>query len=328
MPSSPGIRMSTRHTSGRSRRASSTAALAVGGLADDLDVGLGVKDHRQAGAHQILVVGHQHAHRHRRTSVGSSASTAHPPSGAGPARSVPPSSCTRSVIPSSPKPWLVGRAGSIWPSSVTRSRSVPGALGDPDLHTRGVAGVPQGVGQRLLSQPVDRRVELERKSGQVTCQLHVDDRDRVTARERHQVGDARLGGVLRSRSVAQHPDHRPHLRQRPRRFALDDRQRLERRLGSLPGHRSAGLRLHCDRRDVVGDRVVQLAREADPLLAADLVQRPAPALGAVTERRSARPRRQQDAEPAEDVGRPGVVGDRANDRSDQHHRQANHDLAP
>ncbi len=61
------------------------SGVAVGGLADDLDVGLGVEDHGQAGTHQILVVGHQHSHRHRRTSVSSSASTAHPPSGAGPA---------------------------------------------------------------------------------------------------------------------------------------------------------------------------------------------------------------------------------------------------
>ncbi len=99
--------------------------VAVGGLADDLDAGLRVKDHRQAGTHQVLVVGHQHAHRHRRTFVGSSASTVHPPSGAGPARSVPPSSCTRSVIPSSPKPWFTDRAGSICPSSVTRNRSLP-----------------------------------------------------------------------------------------------------------------------------------------------------------------------------------------------------------
>src|SRR4029450_1164586 len=99
--------------------------VAVGGLADDLDARLRVKDHGEAGTHQILVVGHQHAHRHLRTFVGSSASTVHPPSGAGPARSVPPSSCTRSVIPSSPKPWLPHRAGAICPSSGTRSRSLP-----------------------------------------------------------------------------------------------------------------------------------------------------------------------------------------------------------
>src|SRR4051812_35519549 len=99
--------------------------VAVDGLTDDVDVGLCVKDHGEAGTHQVLVVGHQHAHRHRRTSIGNSASTVHPPPDAGPARNVPPSSCTRSVIPSSPKPWLAGRAGSICPSSVTRSRSLP-----------------------------------------------------------------------------------------------------------------------------------------------------------------------------------------------------------
>ncbi|MGA8211912.1 MAG: hypothetical protein WB798_17370, partial [Nocardioidaceae bacterium] len=33
-----------------------------------------------------VAVGHQHAHRHRRSAVGSSASTVHPPSSAGPAR--------------------------------------------------------------------------------------------------------------------------------------------------------------------------------------------------------------------------------------------------
>src|SRR3954454_11381763 len=101
------------------------SGVAVGGLTDDLDARLRVEDHGEAGTHQVLVVGHQHAHRHRRTSVGSSASTVHPPSGAGPARRVPPSSCTRSVMPSSPKPWLAGRTESICPSSLTRSRSLP-----------------------------------------------------------------------------------------------------------------------------------------------------------------------------------------------------------
>jgi hypothetical protein len=79
---------------------------------------------------------------------------------------------------------------------------------------------------------------------------------------------------------------------------------------------------------VVGDHVVQLAREAHPLLAADLVQRPAPALGAVAERRPACCRRCQDAEAANEVGGAGVVGDRSDDRSDQHKRQPDHDLAP
>ena len=73
---------------------------------------------------------------------------------------------------------------------------------------------------------------------------------------------------------------------------------------------------------------MQLSREGDPLLAADLVQRPATALGAVAERRSARRRSHQNAEPTEELGRPGVVGRNADHRSDQHHRQPDHDLAP
>ena len=41
--------------------------------------------------------------------------------------------------------------------------------------------MPQGVRQRLLRQPVDRRVDLERKFVQVTRHLHVDDRHRFAA---------------------------------------------------------------------------------------------------------------------------------------------------
>ena len=43
--------------------------LAVGGLAHHREVGLGVDDHREAAAHQLLVVGDDHPHRasaHRR----------------------------------------------------------------------------------------------------------------------------------------------------------------------------------------------------------------------------------------------------------------------
>ena len=36
----------------------------VGGLADDLDVGLGVEDHPEPGADDLLVVGDEHADGH------------------------------------------------------------------------------------------------------------------------------------------------------------------------------------------------------------------------------------------------------------------------
>ncbi len=54
-PSSFGIRMSTRHTSGRSLQ----ALRAVGRLAHDLHAALGLEDQPEAGAHHLLVVGDQ-----------------------------------------------------------------------------------------------------------------------------------------------------------------------------------------------------------------------------------------------------------------------------
>ena len=38
----------------------------VGGLADHLDAGLGVEDHPQPGADELLIVGDEHADAHRR----------------------------------------------------------------------------------------------------------------------------------------------------------------------------------------------------------------------------------------------------------------------
>ena len=71
-----------------------------------------------------------------------------------------------------------------------------------------------------------------------------------------------------------------------------------------------------------------LSRESYPFLAANLLQRPSPTLGAVAERRSARRGRRQDAEPTDDVGRSGGVGDRTDDRGGPDHHQPDHDLAP
>ena len=71
---------------------------AVGGLRDDLDAGLRVKDHGQAGPDDVLVVGDQHADRHTGPPCfGTTASTLQPPSGTEPARRVPPRSVARSI---------------------------------------------------------------------------------------------------------------------------------------------------------------------------------------------------------------------------------------
>ena len=55
-------------TSGRARPASWTASCAVGGLADDVDVFLGVKQRRKPRPHQLLVVDQRDAD-HRAAAV-------------------------------------------------------------------------------------------------------------------------------------------------------------------------------------------------------------------------------------------------------------------
>ena len=88
-----GMRMSNRQTSGRSRRASSTAARPSAASPDDLDPGLGVEDHREPGPHHLLVVGDEDPDAHRAAPRrGRTAATVHPRSGFGPASQVPPSS--------------------------------------------------------------------------------------------------------------------------------------------------------------------------------------------------------------------------------------------
>lgn len=75
----------------------------VGGRADHFDVGLGVEQHRQPGAHDGLVVGDEDPDAHRGVPVrGRTASTRQPRSAAGPAWKVPPSSEARSRMPTRP----------------------------------------------------------------------------------------------------------------------------------------------------------------------------------------------------------------------------------
>ena len=73
---------------------------AIRGLADDLDVVLGLQDHPEPGAHQLLIVDHEDTDRpscHRTPPVGtaarssgSRARTRNPPPGCGPASRSPP----------------------------------------------------------------------------------------------------------------------------------------------------------------------------------------------------------------------------------------------
>ena len=86
------MRMSMSTTRGLSRRAAVDGGDAVLDLADDLQLGVGLEDAPQAGAHDGLVVGDEHRDAHGGpASSGSRARTANPPpSGRSPASSSPP----------------------------------------------------------------------------------------------------------------------------------------------------------------------------------------------------------------------------------------------
>ena len=290
----------------------------VGRLADDLDVGLGVEDHRQPGAHQLLVVGDQHPDRHRRHLP--SAARRRPSSrrsGAGPARSVPPSSVRPLGHPDEPVA-AARRPRRVDLAVVAHAQPhAPALAGDPDRRRgwrSGRAAARWSPTPAPAGRPPRRPVAEVRRGRRRAS--HLDDRGRrrrAPARPGRRCPAA--GRTSARRSVAQHPDHRAHLGERARRLGLD-RPRAPRRAASgrcrpRPGRPGPGSR--SPRR---GGRPCRAARgRGRPAPGCGSGRaRAAPALGAVAERRAERRRRQQDAEPADDVGDPGVVGDRADDR--------------
>ena len=97
---------------------------AVGGRADDLQVGLGVQDRGESVADHLLVVGDDRAGHRSAPGVGRLAHTRSPPSGDGSVTRVPPRKAARSRIPARPCP---GRSSvRTAPSSSTVIPTSPG----------------------------------------------------------------------------------------------------------------------------------------------------------------------------------------------------------
>ena len=106
---------------------------AVRGFADDLDVGLGVQDHAEPRADEVLVVGDQHAHRHVvHRFLGSDAVARHPPPGEGRPRRAA-QSAARSRIPRDAES---GRDGGRLGTVVGASRCTATVV-DAHVHVRG-----------------------------------------------------------------------------------------------------------------------------------------------------------------------------------------------
>jgi hypothetical protein len=84
-----GMRMSSSATWGRSRGHEFDRLRAFAGLGDDVDVGFGVQQLDQAGAHQLLIVAHDYPDAHAEA-AGSRAWTRKLSSARDPASSEPP----------------------------------------------------------------------------------------------------------------------------------------------------------------------------------------------------------------------------------------------
>ena len=190
--------------------------------------------------------------------------------GAGPAVSSPPCRAARSRMPISPSP----------PGAGGRTGRAAAVVGDLDLQlVRPVAQEDGGarrarvlerVGQRLLHDPVGRHVDGRRQRAPLA--LHVDvDRELRAAQRGRAAGraDRRPGrGARSSGSPAwrRNPSRRCSSVTAWRLEASIERQRRGRlrRLAVHHDPRRPGLDAH--HADVVGDDVVQLARDPHPLV--------------------------------------------------------------
>ena len=298
IPSSRGIRMSIRTTSGRTRRTRSSAArpssasptssrssselikvrspIRTSGWSSTTTTGSG---------RRVAPAGSVTGDRRRGPTSGSSARSTRPPTRARPSVTVPPSEAARSRMPRIPLPSSSRAAPG--PSSLTSTTSASGPAGDPDGRP-GVAGVPDDVRQALLHDPERRLVH---RGGQRLAARRARGRRRSAGRPRaapptRSSSRSRPGGrrPRLARRVPEHPQRRPQLGQRVPARAPD---RLERRAhlrrDRLPGRpllvehvqRDAGL--HGHHRQAVADDVVHLAGDPQPLL----VRRPAAVLLAV-----------------------------------------------
>ena len=145
--------MSISTTSGAGAATRATR-LTVDGVADHRDVRLGVEDHPQPRAHELLVVGEQDADHAGLPSSGTvRAREAAPGAGAGLA-ACRRTSETRSRIPTRPRPPLAGARRASRPAGVGHLDVEAVALVAHATSTRHRTGVLERVGQGLLHDSV------------------------------------------------------------------------------------------------------------------------------------------------------------------------------
>ena len=151
-------------------------------LCHDLHVGLPVDQHAQAGAHDAVVVGDQHAdHEATLTSRPMRSVTVVPLPGAERMSSSPPARRARSTMPlrpsPAPPPLLAPRttADGLEALTVVADAQLEALVFDLHLHGhRCRAGVPADVRERLLKDPVDRGLNVVGQSLRLALVGHAD----------------------------------------------------------------------------------------------------------------------------------------------------------
>ena len=225
--------------------------------------GLGLEDLAQPDADECLVVGDQDA-RHR---VGSRTRTANPPLGS-------PAGVEAAAVEGDP----LAHADQAVAAADRRVRRACAVVGDLELERVGavadadrrvrVAGVLERVGQRLLDDPVRRQLDPDGQLAPLALDAKLDRKARLPQLP-DQLGTSSSPGCGASGSSAS-PRSMPTRRRisvsapRPICSIVSSTSRVE--AFASPSTPPLGTGLDDDHRDVVGDHVVQLARDPRPLL--------------------------------------------------------------
>ena len=289
----PGMRMSNRHTSGRRRRASSTArrpsaaspTTSMPGWALRIIVSP-VRTISWSSAHELTP---DRSCRAAAPARGRTAVTVQPRPGFGPG-----------LAGAAEQVGALGHADE--PEARRRARTARGLAvvadpqphrrvvgGDPHLDAGGVPGVPAGVGDRLLGQPVDRAcrptAEGRRASPSISTSTAGPAPERPASRARSAMRG--LGRQVRrlGRGAAPAPSSRISASARDASASIT-RSASVAASGSRRRRRQPGLGADRHRRDVVGDGVVQVAGQPLALEQLDLVELAVPGPGPVAQRRA------------------------------------------
>ena len=244
--------------------------LAVARLADHGDAFLGLEDQPEAAAHERLIVGEDDLD-HWRAAVQRERRVHREPAlrRLRPARRWPPCRPTRSRMPISPCPPTVP-GGSPVPAAVVEHFDLEHGRLVVDAHRGGrPAGVPEGVRERFLDDAIGGHLERAGQRPRLPLDRELDRQPALPGLgdELGQLGEIRLRRQLVGLIGAAEEAEQPVQLEHGLAAGVLDRAEHLLGLGGLLRHdapRRAGL--HAHHADVVGDDVVQLARDPHPLL--------------------------------------------------------------